>query len=591
MNSETSIPVTSEAGSLSMEELRSKYEALQLRVTRFSVVEQRLVEAQHQLDEELGRFRRIAAFSTAALQARSDVAFAGVVAEALVDVFEQEYGIHWPVDDAGRLAPGPLAVEGGVYDRASLTMLRPWLADRFEEVGVETTVFSPEALASQPKGMAFGQLVLGTCLDHGGKPVCLLLTGTSKGRSPFHTPMEAGRCEPFEVFVQKVAELEVNRRNHKVIAAQVERIRKSEEQLKLAIDGSKVGLWDWDLATNTISFSDLWKTMLGYEKEDVGSGPTSWEELLHPADRFRNNDLIRGHLQGETEVFENIARYRRKDGTYVWMMARGRALRDGRDRVCRFVGTYVDMTRQKELEQQLREVQAMQRMACEQAEAASRSKSIFVASMSHEIRTPMNGVLGMLQLLRDTPLSEAQAKLVHSAERSTDALLEVIGDILDLSKVESGKMELTIKPFQLASLFSEIQSLMQVRADAKDIQMVFAVPADLPEWVAGDAGCIRQILINIIGNAVKFTERGRVDVEVECSLRPSSEPGGKVVQLNVSVRDTGVGFGEEFFSRIFQPFSRNEEAGGLRQGGTGLGLAISKSLAELMEGASRLTVC
>jgi CheY-like chemotaxis protein len=190
----------------------------------------------------------------------------------------------------------------------------------------------------------------------------------------------------------------------------------------------------------------------------------------------------------------------------------------------------------------------------------------------------MNGVLGMLQLLRDTPLTESQTVLVTNAEKSSTALLDVIGDILDLSKIEAGKIDLESDVFQPQALFQEVNSLMKIRSESKDIFLDLHLPTNLPAWVRGDAGRLRQILINLVGNAIKFTDKGGVSVNVE------AEPASEDVELRVMVRDSGIGFSDDFLQQLFQPFSQNDGSTKRRHDGTGLGLAISRSLIELMGG-------
>ncbi|MBK8092282.1 MAG: response regulator [Verrucomicrobiaceae bacterium] len=566
---------------LPYEELLERYEALQLRVTRFSTVEQRLVDAQYQLDEELGRFARIHAFASKAIHVRSDQDFADMVAEAVLDVFEQEFSLFWPIDESGQMMVDPMAVQGLKASPPELTDLTVWIEDRLQHMTSQTKVVPKELLERLPSSFDFAHLVIGFCQDQTGKRIAVVITGISREKADFHTPLMLERIQSFQVFVQKVSSLSMNRRNNAIIARQMLHIQQSEERLKLAIEGSNTGFWDWDLLTGQVVFSPLWKSMLGYADDEIGTAPEEWESRMHPEDRERSMERVERHLHGETPVFDNLARMRHKDGHFVWIMARGRALRDTQGTVYRFVGTHFDMTQQKALEQRLREAEDLQRIAREQAEAASRAKSIFVASMSHEIRTPMNGVLGMLQLLHDTPLSESQTELVVNAEKSATALLDVIGDILDLSKVEAGKIDLESQPFQPAALFEEVSTLMKVRSEAKDLQLRLSLPTAMPAWVKGDPGRLRQILINLIGNAIKFTDQGSVTVEVETS--PVIGPQA-LVNLEVTVRDTGIGFSEGFIEHLFQPFSQHDGSTKRRHDGTGLGLAISRSLIELMGG-------
>ena len=569
------------AETLPYDELLKRYEALQLRVTRFSTVEQRMVDAQYQLDEELGRFARIHAFTSKAIHVGSDKAFADMVAEAILDVFEQEFSLFWPMDDEGRLMPAPMAVHGMKMPPPESVELAEWVDARLQSVKEKAKVVHTELLALLPRGFDISHLVIGFCLDQTGKRIAVVLTGISREKADFHTPLMLERIQSFQAFLQKVSSLAMNRRNNAIIAQQMLHIQQSEERLKLAIEGSNTGFWDWDLTTGQVVFSPLWKSMLGYADNEITNSSDEWASRLHPEDHTRSLERVERHLLGETPVFDNLARMRHKDGHYVWILARGRALRDAQGNVYRFVGTHFDMTQHKALEQRLREAEDLQRTAREQAEAASRAKSIFVASMSHEIRTPMNGVLGMLQLLNDTPLSASQSELVNNAEKSATALLDVIGDILDLSKVEAGKIDLESQPFQPAALFEEVTNLMKVRSEAKDLQLKLSQPSDMPAWVKGDAGRLRQILINLIGNAIKFTDHGSVTVEV--ATRPVTG-SASLVKLEVTVHDTGIGFSESFIKHLFQPFSQHDGTTKRRHDGTGLGLAISRSLIEMMGG-------
>ena len=566
---------------LSYEDLLARYEALQLRVTRFSVVEQRLVHAQNELDEELGRFKRIHAFTSRAMDAESDSTFATMVAEALLDVFEQEFAFFWQMREDGTVVNEPVASIGWHDSAPDIRLLTPWLESRVDQMSSTTEAVPTAALASQPPGFDFAHLVLGRCQDQLGMPLALVVTGIRKSKAEFHSELKLDRIQSFQVFVQKVSSLFINRRNNAIIADQMVHIRRSEERLKLAIEGSNTGFWDWDINTDKVVYSDLWKSMLGYDNADLVDSLSVWMDLLHPDDRDESVLRAEQHLRGETAVYENLARLRHKHGHYVWIMARGRALRDADGQVYRFVGTHFDMTQQKALEDRLREAEDLQRTARVQAETASRAKSIFVASMSHEIRTPMNGVLGMLQLLSDTELTDSQSALVVNAEKSATALLDVIGDILDLSKIEAGKIDLAHEPFQPAVLLQEVHSLMQIRSEAKDLLLKLELPPNLPDWVLGDAGRLRQIAINLVGNAIKFTDKGSIEVKVDVQDADCNPPA---VDFALAVRDTGIGFADEFRHHLFEPFSQHDDSTKRRHGGTGLGLAISRSLIELMGG-------
>jgi len=215
----------------------------------------------------------------------------------------------------------------------------------------------------------------------------------------------------------------------------------------------------------------------------------------------------------------------------------------------------------------------------EKAEAANRAKSEFLANMSHEIRTPMNGVMGMAELLAKTPLDKKQRMFCDVILKSGHALVAIINDILDFSKIEAGQLELDARPFRPAEMVADAATLMAARAEAKDIEIVVRVAPDLPATLIGDAPRLRQMLVNLLGNAVKFTESGYVAVDVSWAAR------GRACALTVSVTDTGIGIPADKLAVLFEKFSQVDGSSTRRHEGTGLGLAITKRLAEAMGGA------
>ena len=363
-----------------------------------------------------------------------------------------------------------------------------------------------------------------------------------------------------------------------------EELRKSEERLQLALEGSELGLWDWNIANNSIYLSPQWKKMLGYEENEIEDSVSFWERLLHPEDLPRAWDSVGAHLDGETPIYAEEFRMRTRSGEWIWTAHYGKVVsRDEQGQPLRMVGTHKNITKRKQAEAELLQ-------AKEKAEVANQAKSQFLANMSHELRTPLNGILGYAQILQHSPhLSTEELKGIDIINRSGKHLLNLINDVLDLAKIEAGKMELACKTFHLLTFLQEIVGICRIRAERKDLLFCFQSTSELPKYVWGDEKRLRQILVNLLGNAIKFSHWGTVKFTVEILQEQESTQSislgccvqEKRIKIRFQVADSGIGISPEQVEKIFLPFEQLGEASQRAQG-TGLGLTISQKLLKEM---------
>ena len=349
-----------------------------------------------------------------------------------------------------------------------------------------------------------------------------------------------------------------------------QRLREYADRFKLAEKIASFGIWQWDAKDDLFTLSESTSELcrLGREKARV-----TGEELyatVHPDDAVVAREA-REQALAERRTYEVEFRRVFPDGSVRWYRNRAQTEFEG-DVPARMVGAIIDITEQKEL------LLSLER-AKETAEAAVSAKSRFLANMSHEIRTPMNAVMGMTSLLLDFDLPDDAKDYVNTIRTSSDSLLSIINDILDFSKIESGKLDLEHIPISLHECLEEAAELLSPKSAEKGLELAVDIDSSLDEWIYGDSTRLRQIVVNLVSNAVKFTERGEVVIRARkiCGL-----DGGK--QIHIAVQDTGIGIEASKLGRLFQSFSQVDASTTRKFGGTGLGLAISKRLSELLGG-------
>jgi two-component system, sensor histidine kinase and response regulator len=348
---------------------------------------------------------------------------------------------------------------------------------------------------------------------------------------------------------------------------------KQRERVNLAMQGGGLGYWERDLSTQAMTVTRRWAELMGFPLEGMGDASEAFLKCLHPDDRERVRESDR--KLGTGRGFEYSIEYRvlTAKGETRWLSANGSIIEtDDRGKPRIVAGTVMDITGRKQAQDAIEK-------ARQAAEDANRAKGDFLANMSHEIRTPMNAVIGLSDLALKTELTPRQRDYVSKIHNAGVSLLGLINDILDFSKIEAGKLEFESVDFSLEQVLETVTTFAAQSTYAKGLELLLNIAADIPTDLVGDPHRLGQVLINLVGNAVKFTAAGEVELRVTVN-----EITGEKVKLRISVRDTGIGMTSDECARLFQPFTQADSSTTRRFGGTGLGLSIVRRLVEMMSG-------
>ncbi|MEM9159975.1 MAG: PAS domain-containing protein [Verrucomicrobiota bacterium] len=373
-------------------------------------------------------------------------------------------------------------------------------------------------------------------------------------------------------FVGIATDITEKQKAAKDIQRRGELLEKARERLSIAVEAGGIGIWDFDLESQSLSWDEQMFHLYGTHPDNFEGSVSDWTKQLHPDDRERATKEVYEAIEGQ-KLFDTEFKIVQPSGKTKHLRALAKVIRNEQGTPIRMIGTNWDITLQAQQRQRFISL-------AEEAESANEAKSAFLANMSHEIRTPMNGIIGMTGLLLDTKgLSKEQRDYAETVRASSESLLSLVNDILDFSKVEAGKMDLEYVEFDLRDTLNDFASLLSVKAEEKGLRFDCDINTPIPSTLIGDPGRLRQILINLAGNAIKFTNEGSISVNAAAIESDSDSIG-----IRFSVTDTGIGIPKSKLDNLFESFTQADTSITRKFGGTGLGLAISKQLAVLMKG-------
>ncbi len=356
-----------------------------------------------------------------------------------------------------------------------------------------------------------------------------------------------------------------------------EHSRETESRWQFAIAASDVGVWDWNPQTREVFLSQRMLELMRAPVDFQCNSLIDLERFVHPEYLAGLKNAMGAHLRGETDVFRAELRLRCEAPDEVWLLLNGKAQISPSGEPTRAIGTVADISSVKLAEQQMA-------VSMQSAESANRAKGDFLAMMSHEIRTPLNGVLGFADLLAESKLNDQQREFLQTIRDSGGALLAIINDILDYSKIEAGKLDVDLKPTDVRQIVQSLIAFFHPQAEKKGIELRLQIHSSVPTLMICDPVRVRQIILNLMGNALKFTSRGYV--EFDLLAEPSTR--SNFCDLSFYVKDSGIGISEANQCRLFEPFNQLDATTARQFGGTGLGLSIVKRLSNLMGGTVRV---